>query len=109
MIETHCPRCGRRFIPAPQHVFVDNRGAYCKPTCWLHRNDGIEDKRKCKGQKVAQYNLDGTIIKTFDTLAEAGRSLNCAAQSISYACRHNEEYRGYKWRYVEVKDVMLCV
>ena len=105
MLEARCPHCGKWFIPAPQHAMRDSRGAYCKPTCWIHRNDGIENSYKRKGQKVIQCNLDGAVVKMFDTLAEAGRSLYCSAQSIGRACRHKEVYRGYKWRYAEENEV----
>lgn len=103
MLEAICPKCGKRFVPAPQHAHVDHRGAYCKPTCWLHRDDGVEDKRKTKGQKVVQYNLDGTVVATFDTLNEVALVLNCSPQRVSLACRNKTEFRGYKWRYAEGK------
>lgn len=100
MLETKCPKCGKRFVPAPQHAHVDYRGAYCKPTCWLHRDDGVENKRKLKGQKVVQYNPDGTIVNSFDTITEAALTLKCSTYRISLACRNKAEFRGYKWRYV---------
>lgn len=39
-IEKVCAKCGKIFCPAPQHRFKDCRSRYyCKPTCWIHRND----------------------------------------------------------------------
>ena len=105
MVEVRCPVCGRNFIPAPQHVFVDNRGAYCKPTCWLYRNDNV--KKEYKGlrreRKVLKFDKSGRLVGAYDSLVEAARSVNCSAPSIGYACRQGRESRGYVWRYAEEK------
>ncbi len=41
-----CAKCGREFIPAPQHIFRDSRNWYCKWTCYNHRNDKTNDKKE---------------------------------------------------------------
>lgn len=43
--EKYCAKCGKRFIPAPEHALKSGRKFYCKPTCYLHRND-LEVKKK---------------------------------------------------------------
>lgn len=34
-----CAKCGREFIPAPQHIFKAGGKYYCKWTCYNHRHD----------------------------------------------------------------------
>lgn len=52
-----CAKCGREFIPAPQHVFKKNGRYYCKWTCYNHRNDkpkeriAYEDKQNTPAEK----------------------------------------------------------
>ena len=46
--EKKCRKCGKRFIPAPMHVFRDGSKYYCSWTCYLHRKDRevkTDDKR----------------------------------------------------------------
>ena len=104
MTEARCKTCGRLFILAPEHAFRDNRGAYCKPTCWLHRND---KKTKSKGRptlKVEQYTKEGVLLKTYESTKQASSETGFYYQSLARACRHRELYRGYLWRYVEEKE-----
>ena len=37
--EKTCKKCGKRFLPAPEHRFRVGNKWYCKWTCYLHRND----------------------------------------------------------------------
>ena len=37
--EKKCRKCGKVFIPAPEHQFRVGKAYYCKWTCYLHRND----------------------------------------------------------------------
>ena len=103
MLETKCPHCGKMHIPAPQHAHVDSRGAYCKPTCWLHRNDNVRDKRRYTGKKrVIQRTLDGVIVKVFESAIDAAGLFNCPPNSIAKACREGVKCHGYYWSYEEV-------
>lgn len=43
--EKYCAKCGKLFIPAPEHIFKYGSKYYCKWTCYLHRND-LEVKKK---------------------------------------------------------------
>ena len=48
--ERVCAKCGKIFCPAPYHQFKDNRSNwYCKPTCWLHRNDKKKEEKENDG------------------------------------------------------------
>ena len=39
MKENKCPRCGKKFIPAPYHIYKSGKRRYCSWTCFNHRND----------------------------------------------------------------------
>ena len=55
-------------------------------------------------RKIDQYNLDGTYIKTYDSIADAEKEYN--TQAIGTALRDNREIScGYIWRYhpIELK------
>ena len=53
MIESKCAHCGKMFIPSTQHALIDGKKIYCKPTCFLHRKDGI--KKPCgSGRRQAR-------------------------------------------------------
>ncbi len=41
-----CAKCGREFIPAPQHIFKIGGKNYCKWTCYNHRHDGKKEVKK---------------------------------------------------------------
>lgn len=43
--EKHCKKCGKLFIPAPEHIYREGSKFYCKWSCYLHRND-LEVKKK---------------------------------------------------------------
>lgn len=102
MFETKCPKCGKMFIPAPQHAHVDNKGFYCKPTCWLHRNDGVRDKRRYNGKKrVIQLGLDGEAITIFESAHDAAEAVGGIYQSVAKACREGVKCYGYLWKYEE--------
>ena len=37
--EKHCKKCGKNFIPAPEHIYRKGSLFYCSWTCYLHRDD----------------------------------------------------------------------
>ena len=39
IIDRKCDKCGKNFVPAPYHAYVDGRKAYCSWTCYNHRHD----------------------------------------------------------------------
>ena len=39
-----CKKCGKEFVPAPQHVFKKGSDYYCKWTCFNHRKDKPNEK-----------------------------------------------------------------
>lgn len=47
--EKYCAKCGKSFIPAPEHIFKCGSKYYCKWTCYLHRNDSEVKKKDDEG------------------------------------------------------------
>lgn len=61
---------------------------------------GLYDNGKsvlCK--KVCQYNLDGILIKTFDSLTNAAKELNVNKGWLSEIIKKNKVYKNYKFTY----------
>ena len=59
-------------------------------------------KQPINKKKVNQYDLMGNFIKQFDSLAEAGKSLNRRYSLISTCCHgHINKAYGYKWQFVK--------
>lgn len=70
---------------------------------WMYLNDynnNISPAYGCKYKKVVQFDLDGSYIKTWDTITEASVNLGCNPSSISGAalCSYNTNYsHGFLW------------
>lgn len=65
-----------------------------------------ETKRKIKEsqktRKVAQYDLQGNLIKVWDSISDAGRELCIIRANISACCRNKRRVAGgFIWRYYE--------
>lgn len=93
--EIICPQCGKRFIPAAQHIYRDRGRTFCSWTCYNHRKDSQGSTAK----EVEQYTVAGELIETFSNPAEAAEEINGTADGIRTACRKNSFYKGYVWRY----------
>ena len=53
-------------------------------------------------KKVAQMDMDGNVIATYPTIAEAARSVGCSKATISYACSGTIKTAfGYRWKVIE--------
>lgn len=98
--ERTCAKCGKVFIPAPQHALVDNKGAYCSCACFLHRKDG-RDGRGRKGYRVMQFTKDGEHVKTYDSARIAGELFGVSANDICEYCRSGRPYHGFIWKYAK--------
>ena len=100
--ESKCVKCGKLFIPAPQHALVDYRGYYCSCTCFLHRNDGVqEEKRGAKPCKVERYTKDGKYMKTYKDAKQAAFEVDGNDKSLARAIRTGTLYRQSYWKYAE--------
>jgi len=60
----------------------------------------LSDSSTCK-KKVKQMDLDGNLIKVWDSISQAQKTLQIG--HISEVCRNNKTYKtsgGYKWEYL---------
>ena len=56
-------------------------------------------------QKVAQYGENGSLIRIWDSIAEASRELGLKASNIGKVCRgQRHQTGGYKWQYIEQRS-----
>lgn len=64
-----------------------------------------EKIRKSSGKRVAQYDLQGNLVKIWNSISEAMRSFGCNGNSgISRVCRGvagRKTYKGFVWKYVD--------
>ena len=54
-----------------------------------------------RGIKIAQYDIDNTLIKVYPSLREAGKAVNGDHGNIKKACEKNRIYHNYLWKYYE--------
>ena len=68
----------------------------------LIKNNFKPDQGKRRTCKVTQLNMNGDILKEFDSVAEAARVTGCNKSHISQVCKGKEPHcKGYKWKYTE--------
>ena len=72
------------------------------------QKQSIAKKNKYKGKnnprakKVAQYDLDGNLIKIWDCIEYASYELGIGRTGISDCCRHKQKTSGnFIWKYIE--------
>lgn len=112
--EVVCEKCGKKFIPAIYHQYVDYKGNYsarryfCSYTCYLHRQVLSEvDGRSKKQKPVQRYSKDGTFIAEYKSALDAvlalmDEGIDCDLRYIQKVCRGNcKSARGYIWKYKE--------
>jgi hypothetical protein len=54
--ERRCCICGRRFVPASQHVLHRGTKWCCKPTCFLKLLDRLEENKHKRRKKSDEQN-----------------------------------------------------
>lgn len=94
--EACCKKCGKIFIPAPQHIYRDSKGFYCSWTCYNHRR---EKKSMYNSKKVGQYTPNGDLVHIYESAKEASDITGFDIKRIRLACLQRFIYFGYKWRY----------
>jgi hypothetical protein len=70
------------------------------------KEESIKVKINSVIKTVAQYNLDGTFLKTHISGHEAARELEVTPASIYGAIRNNFVCKNYLWRYVENDEII---
>ena len=93
-------------MPTAEYAFVENGKYYCKPTCFMHRND----KKKAKEgawqslkKPVLHYNANGELKAEYPGVAEAAEACGFERKTVSKYLRLNKrtgngEYFKYKER-----------
>lgn len=63
--------------------------------------------RSASGIRVAQYSIDGTLLKIWDSISQASQSFGCSTTCcIKRVCKgERRTYRGFVWRYVDKKVI----
>ena len=68
-----------------------------------HNEKQNPNKLSKLSKKIAQYSLDGTIVKIFDSISEAATELNINRMCVSRCCNdkyiHYKTYKGLIWKY----------
>jgi len=54
--------------------------------------------KQYKKNKVYQYSLDGTFIKTFESVSAAARFYECSTKIIRVSCQNHKSFSGFLWR-----------
>lgn len=92
------------FIPNPNgYKYVNHKDENTKNNCvenleWCTNSYNLVYSR---GKKVAQYSKDGTLIKEFNSIADAAREYNIPTTNISKCCKGTRASAGkYVWKYV---------
>lgn len=68
----------------------------------LRENNIPRISHKITKQKIAQYDLNGKLIKEYESMSEASRELNIDIRLISRACNGKANTaHGYKWKKIE--------
>ena len=101
MIEMFCAKCGKNFIPAPEHLYRNGKGWYCSYTCWIRSED--EKKKQGKPPKmVEQCTPDGKVVRLHYSIRAVAEYLKLEnTHSVIRAIKNKTVYKGYLWRYVD--------
>lgn len=66
-------------------------------------NNNVSNRKSVRSKKICQYDLNGILISTFNSISEASQNLNLDRMTISRCC--NDKYEHYKtcgnyiWKY----------
>jgi hypothetical protein len=99
-----CPRCGKGFVPAPQHVYRIKGIPYCSYTCFIHEKESPRKKRVSSYIKkpVVVHTVGGEFVGEYENAKTASRAINVSASSIG-DCLHGDRpsTKGYVITYKE--------
>lgn len=94
-------------LPEINHKDENKKNNYVENLEWCSKlynaNYGSRKERiseKSRKTKVAQYSIDGKLIKEFNSIIEACNELNLRSSGISNCCANRySQSGGYIWRY----------
>ena len=91
-----CPECGNEYISVIRRRTDKNKPSGC-PIC------GHKKAAKSFSFKVNMLDIyTNRIVRTFDSLSEASRTMHTTTSSISKVCNgQKEQASGYKWEYAK--------
>jgi hypothetical protein len=82
---------------------IDNDGNYTLENCqWLENEENIRKSHPIVN--VGQFDLNGNLIKIWNSQHEASKTLNYSQASLSRSINHNRIAYGYKWRKLNAKS-----
>jgi len=58
LVERKCPVCGKIFVPAPEHVYIEDQKGFCKWTClceYRRRKEEAKEKRRTTHKHRRRY------------------------------------------------------
>lgn len=71
-----------------------------------HFSECRKGKLNYKSKKVLQFDLNGNLIKSWDTVREAERETNIHSSHISRCCNGKRKTAyGYIWKYEEINEL----
>lgn len=83
----------------------------CTPDTISNRVNRVKSKYSCNFRKIGQYEMDGTFVRSWDSLVQAEREGHFDRCLIWNTLNgHNAHHGGYLWKYLdnseELKEVM---
>ena len=88
-----CSSCGNIWRTSIEHRA---NGTGCK-VCYQKNNNG---QNHAEAKKIYQYSIDGTFIKEWGCISEAGRTLKINMSNISTCAHHQRDNAGgYRWEF----------
>ena len=102
------------FIPNPNgYTEVNHKDYNKKNNCvdnleWVSSSQNKQhayqkkENKKSRGKQVEQYSKNGEYLKTYDSISEAAKELNCSIAAISNCCLgRTKTSQGFQWSFVE--------
>jgi hypothetical protein len=101
---TKCPVCGKYFCRTKEWAYrkeyydPHRRVYFCSWKC-LRKAEAEKEKKSRKRIIVDQLNLEGQLVKTFNTIDDAAWAVDGTYNSVRKACKNHTVYKGYLWKY----------
>lgn len=91
--EKKCVICGKMFTPSKSKRKIAQT---CSKECMIKLMS-----KKAKSREIAQYSLDGTLIKKWESIRKAHNELGICEGGINMCCRGKYlSSGGYIWKYI---------